>query len=327
METIFTDKEVLKIINEAIEKEPFIGNPRELYEPLDYILSLGGKRIRPVMLLMTVNMYCGNLRRAIPAALGIELFHNFSLIHDDIMDNAPIRRGQPTVHSRWNNNIAILSGDTMLVKAYERFLELPEPVIKPALEIFNRTAVEVCEGQQYDMNFETREDVSIGEYLEMIRLKTAVLIGASFYIGGLMANVSATDLQNLYDFGIKTGLVFQLQDDLLDTYGDEKSFGKRSYGDISSNKKTYLYIKALELADESDKARLLELYSMNNIETSVKIREVLEIFEKTGVKHHTQQKIREFHSLALNCFNALSVEPGRKRNMLEYTEALTGRIS
>jgi geranylgeranyl diphosphate synthase type II len=327
MEDLFNDKEVLKIINEAIEKEPFQGNPRELYEPLDYILSLGGKRIRPVMLLMTVNMYCGNLRRALPAALGIELFHNFSLIHDDIMDKAPIRRGQPTVHSRWNDNIAILSGDTMLVKAYERFLELPEPVIKPALKIFNRTAVEVCEGQQHDMNFETRKDVSIEEYLEMIRLKTAVLIGASFYLGGLLANVSESDLQNLYDFGIKTGMVFQLQDDLLDTYGDEKSFGKRSYGDISSNKKTYLYIKALELAEDDDKARLSALYSAPSSDPDVKIREVLEIFEKTGVKGHTQQKIREYHQLALQSFNALNVEPGRKKNLLEYTEALTGRIS
>jgi len=327
MEEMFTEKEILKIIHDAIEDEPFNGQPRELYEPLEYIMSLGGKRIRPVMLLMTVDMYCGNLRRAVPAALGIELFHNFSLIHDDIMDNAPIRRGKATVHERWDANTAILSGDTMLVKAYEQFLKLPDAILKPALEMFNKTAQEVCEGQQYDMNFEKQEKVSLDDYMVMIRLKTAVLIGASFYLGGLLANAGEEDLKNLYEFGIQTGLVFQLRDDLLDTYGDETAFGKTTYGDISANKKTFLYLKAMELSGGTDRERLTQLYARPGRDRDEKIRATLEIFDKTDVKTHTESAIRKYHAKASDCFNALHVEPGRKREIIRYTEMLTGRIS
>jgi len=243
------------------------------------------------------------------------------------MDNAPIRRGKPTVHEKWNANTAILSGDTMLVKAYEQFLLLPEAILKPALEMFNKTALEVCEGQQYDMNFESRTEVSIDEYLEMIRLKTAVLIGASFYLGGLLANAPEKDLQNLYNFGIQTGLVFQLQDDLLDTYGDEKTFGKVQFGDIAANKKTYLYLKAIELADEKTRGKLVELYTSPELPKEEKIRETLRIFAEVDVKRHTHQKIRDHHEKAVHCFSMLNVEPARKRNLLAYSEALIGRIS
>jgi geranylgeranyl diphosphate synthase type II len=322
---MFDDREILKLVNDSIESAPFDGHPRELYEPLDYILALGGKRIRPVMLLMVTDMYCGNLRRAMPAAIGIELFHNFSLIHDDIMDNAPIRRGQPTVHVKWNPNAAILSGDTMLVKAYEHFLKLPDPILKPALEMFNQTALEVCEGQQMDMNFEKQSSVSIDEYLEMIRLKTAVLIGASLYLGGLAANAPQQDLNNLYHFGIHTGIAFQLRDDLLDTYGDEKLFGKRQYGDIRANKKTYLYLKALELSDEPSRKKLAILFETPDIDPEEKVSETLSAFNKANVKELTEEKIRDHHRLALGYFDSLVTEPGRKAVILQYTDLLAGR--
>jgi len=219
-----TSDELLNIINEALEKENFNREPLELYEPITYILSLGGKRIRPVMLLMAAEMYGGDINKALPAALGIEIFHNFSLVHDDIMDRAPLRRGKQTVHEKWNANTAILSGDTMLVKAYEQFLRLDDPLVKPSLEVFSLIATGVCEGQQLDMNFEERNDVTIDEYLGMIRLKTAVLIGAALKLGGIMAGAGAEDLERLFEFGIHTGILFQLRDDLLDTYGDSAVF-------------------------------------------------------------------------------------------------------
>ena len=253
---MYTAEQFLILVNEALEKENFHREPRELYDPITYILSLGGKRIRPVMLLMAADMFGGNPETAMPAALGLEIFHNFSLVHDDIMDRAPLRRGKPTVHEKWNANSAILSGDTMLVKAYEQFLRLPEPLIRPALGIFNLTATGVCEGQQMDMNFEERNDVTIDEYLEMIRFKTAVLIGAAFRLGSLVAGASETNQQQLFEFGIHTGLLFQLRDDLLDTYGDAAIFGKKQYGDILTNKKTFLYLKALEYTSKKEKIRL-----------------------------------------------------------------------
>lgn len=319
------DKELLKIFNEAIEADPFDGEPRELYEPLEYILALGGKRIRPVMLLMAAEMFGGDPQKAMPAALGIELFHNFSLIHDDIMDNAPIRRGKPTVHMKWNANAAILSGDTMLVKAYDKILRIPEPVLNQAFAIFNQTALEVCEGQQYDMNFESQEVVTIPDYMKMIRLKTAVLIGASLRLGGLMAGAPAEDLDNLYEFGIHTGLAFQLRDDLLDTFGDEKTFGKKQYGDIRANKKTFLFLKAQDLAEEIDKEKLKALFSGFSLDEQRKIRETLDIFNKTKVKEYTEAEIDKHHRLASVYFKEIGALPERKQILLRYTEMLAGR--
>jgi geranylgeranyl diphosphate synthase, type II len=316
---------LLNYINESIDKEDFNRKPVELYEPISYILSLGGKRIRPVMMLMTVDMYDGNLRKAMPAALGLEIFHNFSLVHDDIMDRAPIRRGKPTVHEKWNPNIAILSGDTMLVKAYEQFLKLPESLIRQALEIFSDTAKGVCEGQQLDMNFESRNDVSIPEYLEMIRLKTAVLIGAAFRLGSLLAGAPPEDQQLLYDFGINTGLLFQLRDDLLDAYGDEKEFGKKQYGDIVANKKTYLYLKALELSSEENKTKLIGIFSDNSVNQDDKIKLVLDCFDAAKARKHTEAKIEEYYNLAVKAFNSLTIDDERKAPLRNYTAKLMGR--
>ena len=319
---MYKPDDLLLAVNEAIEKENFRREPQQLYEPINYILSLGGKRIRPVMMLLTVDMYGGNIAEAMPAALGLEIFHNFSLVHDDIMDRAPLRRGKQTVHEKWNANTAILSGDTMLVKAYEQFLHLPAPFIKPALAVFNLTATGVCEGQQMYMNFEEQNNVTIPDYLEMIRLKTAVLIGAAFKIGSLVAGAPETDQQQLFDFGIHTGLLFQLKDDLLDTYGDEEVFGKKPYGDIVNNKKTYLYLKALEHLKGRDRTRFIDLYANTSLDPDLKVKKVMKYFNEANVKQQTEDKINEHYHLAGQAFAALHVDPVRKEEIIRYTEML-----
>lgn len=322
---MYSAKHLLQSINEALDRENFQREPHELYEPITYIFSLGGKRIRPVMLLLAADMYGGDLQQAMPAALGIEIFHNFSLIHDDIMDRAPLRRGRSTVHEKWNANTAILSGDTMMVKAYEQFLRLPEPMIKPALVVFNLTATGVCEGQQLDMNFEEKVDVTIPEYLEMIRLKTAVLIGAALMLGGLAAGATDEDQQQLFDFGIHTGLLFQLRDDLLDTYGNAEVFGKKQYGDIIANKKTYLYLKALEHTTGKDRRKFAGLYANHSIDPDIKVKKVLKYFDDADVKKLTEEKISEQYLLARKAFNALKVAKENKTHLENYTEQLMGR--
>jgi geranylgeranyl diphosphate synthase type II len=322
---MYSAENLLILVNEALEKENFHREPIELYEPIAYILGLGGKRIRPVMLLMAADMYDGRMDQAMPAALGLEIFHNFSLVHDDIMDRAPLRRGKQTVHEKWDANRAILSGDTMLVKAYDQFLKLPEHFIKPALEVFNLTATGVCEGQQMDMNFEERQDVSIQEYIEMIGLKTAVLIGAAFRIGSLVAGAPLADQKQLYEFGLHTGLLFQLRDDLLDTYGDQDVFGKKLYGDIIASKKTCLYLKALEFSGEKDRDDLAKLYSNPATEPAVKVKEVLRFFESAGVKEHTEAMINEHFNLAMTAFDALNVSEEKKKIIRQYTGKLMGR--
>jgi geranylgeranyl diphosphate synthase, type II len=322
---MYSSEDLLTFVNEALDRENFQREPKELYEPITYILTLGGKRIRPVMMLMTVDMYGGDIHQSIPAALGIELFHNFSLVHDDIMDRAPLRRGKLTVHEKWNANTAILSGDTMLVKAYEQFLKLPEPLIKPALAVFNLTATGVCEGQQMDMNFEDRNDVSISEYLEMIRLKTAVLIGAAFSLGSLVASAPEADQRKLFEFGIHTGLMFQLRDDLLDAYGDAEIFGKKQYGDIITNKKTFLYLKALEHLTGRDQRRFAELYANTTGDTGLKVKKVMQYFDDAEVKKHTEARIQEHYVMASESFKSLDVPEEKKELLSRYTERLMGR--
>jgi geranylgeranyl diphosphate synthase, type II len=316
---------LLNLINEALDRENFSRDPKELYEPITYILTLGGKRIRPVMLLMTVEMYDGDIHQSMPAALAIEIFHNFSLVHDDIMDRAPLRRGKQTVHEKWNANTAILSGDTMLVKAYEQFIKLPDQLIRPSLAVFNLTATGVCEGQQMDMNFEDRNDVTIAEYLEMIRLKTAVLIGAAFRLGSLVAGAPEPDQRKLFEFGIHTGLLFQLRDDLLDAYGDAELFGKKQYGDIITNKKTFLYLKALENTKGRDRVRFADLYANTSIDPETKVKKVMKYFNDADVKKQTEDKIQEHYFLAQEAFKSLEVAPEKKEMLFQYTEGLMGR--
>ena len=241
-------EDLQSIISEAVQKLDFPGYPAKLYEPISYILSLGGKRMRPALLLMACELFGGDVNKAISPALAIEVFHNFTLMHDDIMDNAPLRRGKTTVHERWNKNVAILSGDVMLIEGYKLMMQVEDRLLRPILDIFNTTAVGVCEGQQLDMEFETRDVVDINEYINMIRLKTAVVLGGALKIGALIGGAPAKDADLLSQFGVQLGVAFQLQDDILDVYGDPEKFGKQVGGDIISNKKTFLLIKALELA-------------------------------------------------------------------------------
>src|SRR6187402_1620075 len=255
--------------NQKINKEP-----KNLYEPIDYILSLGGKRMRPVLTLMTSEIFGTDYKEALPAAMAVEVFHNFSLVHDDIMDDAPLRRGHETVHEKWNINTGILSGDAMLILAYQYF-EKYEPIIfRDLAKLFSKTALEVCEGQQWDVDFETRKDVTIPEYLKMIQYKTAVLVAAAMKMGAIIAKTSEQEANLIYDFGLHLGLAFQLQDDYLDAFGDPETFGKQVGGDIIENKKTYLYLKAMEFAKAVEKAQLLHLFSIQPSDNTDKINSV-----------------------------------------------------
>ena len=249
----------------AISKEP-----KNLYQPVQYILNLGGKRLRPVLTLMTAEIFKASYNNALNAALSIEVFHNFSLVHDDIMDDAPLRRGKQTVHEKWDVNTGILSGDAMLIMAYQLFENYDAITFQALAKVFSKTALEVCEGQQYDVDFETRTDVTIAEYLKMIEYKTAVLVGAAMKMGAIVAGASVKDQNDIYEFGKNLGMAFQLQDDYLDAFGDPKTFGKQVGGDIIENKKTYLYLKALEFLNENDKMKLQQLFSSNPKEVSIK---------------------------------------------------------
>lgn len=318
-------KELLEKVKQIFDNEPFIFEPKELYAPIDYTLSLGGKRIRPVLLMAGCEMFGGDINQVKDAALGIETFHNFTLLHDDLMDKSPIRRGQPTVYRKWNENTAILSGDTMFALAWRYFLRQPHPALQDILNTFNETAIGVCEGQQYDMNFETRNDVSIPEYMEMIRLKTAILLAGALKIGAQYANAPAADIKHLYDFGIHIGLAFQLQDDLLDAFGDVKTFGKQTGTDISDNKKTYLYLKALELADEQQKATLLQLFSTTPSNPEEKIKKVLDIYQELNIKQTVENVVNEEFAVALNELDAINVDKSHKATLHELANTLLGR--
>jgi geranylgeranyl diphosphate synthase, type II len=320
-----TPEDLLSFFEKTLTAAAIRQEPQRLYDPVNYILSLGGKRIRPVMLMMACELFGRKAEDAMPAALGIEMFHNFSLVHDDIMDRAPVRRGKPTVHEKWDANAAILSGDTMLVLAYQHFLQLDHSLAGDVLHVFSQTAREVCEGQQYDMDFETDRKVSIDDYLEMIRLKTAVLVAASYRIGAIIAGAGVQSQQDIYDFGLQSGMAFQLKDDLLDTYGDEKKFGKRPYGDIHTNKKTYLYLKALELADTKQTEILMRYYSGVNQDPDEKVKEVLNVFNQLDISRQTEVKIMEYYERALKSLNRMDADESGKNMILDFTERLMDR--
>jgi len=305
-------------------QESFAGSPEELYQPIDYAINQNGKRLRPLLLLMTCDLFGGSVEDAINPAIAVELFHNFTLIHDDIMDKAAIRRGKETVYQKWNENIAILSGDTMFALANKYIAKRYHADISLILEIFNQTAIEVCEGQQMDMNFENQSEVSISEYLEMIRLKTAVLLGCSTKLGAIIAGARQEDLDSIWEFGINLGLAFQLKDDLLDTFGDEQVFGKRTGGDIASNKKTYLYLKALELADNEKIETLKDLYSPGS-DADEKIDRVIEIFRELKIDLHTEDRIDQYYKLALAALEKINVPEQDKQVLREFTGRLMKR--
>ncbi len=318
-------RELQSNIADRITRTRFSNAPAELYEPIHYILSLGGKRLRPALCLLACDMFGGKIEDALDPAIGIEMFHNFTLLHDDIMDNAPIRRGKPTVHVKWNQNVAILSGDTMMAKSYDFIMNAPENVRNEVFSAFNKTAIQVCEGQQFDMNFENRKDVSIDEYIEMIRLKTAVLVAVSLKIGAMIAGASEHESETLYDFGENLGIAFQLKDDLLDVFSDEEKFGKTSGGDIVANKKTFLYLKALSLADMRQADRLRELFSEQPKDAEKKIREVRQIYETLDISRHTNQEIEKYYSLAMNYLDSIDLASDRKAELIGFAGQLKKR--
>jgi geranylgeranyl diphosphate synthase type II len=309
---MLTVEEASAIINTELEKISFPVEYANLYEPLKYILSAGGKRFRPVLVLLSCDLFGKDHGSAIPAALGMEIFHNFTLVHDDLMDNSPVRRNNPSVHVKWNPNVAILSGDAMSIIS-NQFVCKTELHLPRALSLFNKTALQVCEGQMLDMDFENQESVPMERYIHMIGLKTSVLIAASLKMGAIIAGAGGEDQDLLYDFGYNFGLAFQIRDDLLDVYGDEKTFGKKIGNDIVTNKKTFLLIKALELAKGADLKALKFLISGSQIDPDQKIKEVTVIYNKLGIKDLTEIRIRDYYKTALEKLNSVRVPDERKK--------------
>ncbi len=308
-----------------LESQNFAKEPRNLYQPIDYILQLGGKRLRPVLTLMTADIFDVDYKLALPAAMAVEVFHNFSLIHDDIMDDAPLRRGQVTVHEKWNINTGILSGDAMLILAYQYFENYQPKTFRKLAKLFSKTALEVCEGQQYDVDFETRNDVTITEYLKMIEYKTAVLVAAAMKMGAIIAQTSKENSRLIYDFGLNLGLAFQLQDDYLDAFGDPETFGKQVGGDIIENKKTYLYLKAIEFSKMDEKELLTQLFSVQLEDNESKIKAVKEIFNSTGASVATQKAIEVFTLKAFETLEKIDISSDKKAMLKDFGENLMRR--
>jgi len=298
--------------------------PAKLYDPMHYIMELGGKRLRPILSLMGAGIY-GDPAKAMPQAMAIELFHNFSLIHDDIMDDAPLRRGKDTVHEKWDLNTGILSGDAMLILAYQYF-ENYEPVVFHKLaKLFSKTALEVCDGQQLDVDFETRSDVTIEEYINMIRLKTSVLVAAALKMGALVSNTSETNANLIYEFGLNLGLAFQLQDDYLDAFGNPETFGKQVGGDIMENKKTFLYLKSLEVANEQDRSKLQFYYNQKLADNSYKITEVLRIFEQNDIPILIKEQIKKYTEKAFETLFSINISDQKKQILKNFGVSLMDR--
>lgn len=299
-------KDIQGIIQKAIASRNFVQEPRGLYEPISYSLNTGGKRLRPVLLLMASNLYTSDIQSALMPALGIEIFHNFTLVHDDIMDKASVRRNHPTVHAKWGTNTAILSGDAMFIRAYDYIFDYRGREAEKVYRVFNQSALRVCEGQQYDMNFETTPDVSEEQYLKMIELKTAELIACSLKIGALIGGANDSEADKIFEFGKNMGMAFQLQDDYLDSFGDEQAFGKNIGGDILADKKTYLVIKAYEKSDEADRNRLDQLIGNKQIDPQSKIHQVKDIYLRLGIDQLTSDKAEEYFQYALTSLDKIS---------------------
>lgn len=316
-----TNSQLLEKIQHIIQTEIVSKQPNLLYDPIVYGLSQGGKRIRPLLTLMGCELFGGDIEKALYPAVGVEIFHNFTLLHDDIMDKAPIRRGQPTVYKKWNENIAILSGDAMFALAYGFLIQTEMHHVQQVIHAFNRVAIGVCEGQQYDMNFETHT-VTIPEYIEMIRLKTSVLLGGALEIGGIIADANDSDLKHLYAFGEHIGLAFQLQDDWLDVYSDVDKFGKVHGGDIASNKKTFLYLKALELADDKQSKQLKHYFSSTDFDADEKFKAVLSIYNELHISEQTKSEMQKYQDLAMKSLAQISVSESNKQPLKTLAEDL-----
>jgi len=321
LDLTFYQKEFL----EYLEKKDWVREPKNLYEPIDYILQLSGKRIRPILTLMSADILSGDFKKALPAALAVEVFHNFTLVHDDIMDDAPLRRGKQTVHEKWNLNTGVLSGDAMLILAYQYFENYEADTFQELAKLFSKTALEVCDGQQLDIDFETRNDVTIAEYINMIRLKTSVLVAAALKMGAIVAKAPDKDANLLYEYGLNLGLAFQLQDDYLDTFGDPETFGKQVGGDIIENKKTYLFLKAMELANNDDKQKLQFFYKQKLEENSIKIDEVTRIFERCDIPGLIQKLIQDYTNLSFDSLNQMNISSENKEKLIQFGTFLMAR--
>ena len=308
-----------------LESQSISKEPKNLYEPITYILGLGGKRMRPVLTLMAAEVFDADYKIALPAAMAVEVFHNFSLVHDDIMDDAPLRRGKVTVHEKWNINTGILSGDAMLILAYQYFEQYEPAVFRDLAKLFSKTALEVCEGQQWDVDFEERSNVTIPEYLKMIEYKTAVLVAAAMKMGAIVAKTSEKEADLIYDFGLNLGLAFQLQDDYLDAFGDPETFGKQVGGDIIENKKTYLYLKAIEFSSDKKAAELQKLFGLQLDDNSEKIETAKAIFNESGASEATQEAIEMYTFKAFETLEKMNINAEKKDILRTFGENLMGR--
>ena len=322
---MLNSNEILQKINERLGSISGDRKPETLYEPIRYVLSIGGKRIRPVLMMLTYELFRDNSEDIIMPACAIETYHNYTLLHDDLMDNADLRRGHQTVHKKWDANTAILSGDSMLVLAYQRMAQCDPSKLKPVLDLFSKTALEIGEGQQYDMDFEHRNDVTEDEYIEMIRLKTSVLLACSMKIGAILADAPAADADNLYRFGEQVGLAFQLQDDYLDVYGDPSVFGKAIGGDIVSNKKTYMLINAMNRADDEQRRRLSKWIGAKDFDAGEKIAAVRAIYDEIGIDRLALEKINHYFSQSRKYIDAVSVDRERKTELMDYVSVMMKR--
>lgn len=318
-------EEILTKVNTFLDNIPYDRKPQSLYEPIKYVLSMGGKRIRPVLMLLAYNLFKDDPESILMPACALETYHNYTLLHDDLMDNADLRRGHQTVHRRWNANTAILSGDSMLVLAYQRMAQCSADKMQQVLTLFTETALEIGEGQQYDMDFEHRNDVREEEYIEMIRLKTSVLLACATKIGAILAGASAQDADNIYRFGEQMGLAFQLQDDFLDVYGDTKVFGKAIGGDIVSNKKTYMLINAFNRADAAQRAELERWIEAKDFDAKEKIAAVTRIYNEIGIDRLAMEKIKFYFNESKKYLDAVSVAPERKAELAKYTAEMMKR--
>jgi geranylgeranyl diphosphate synthase type II len=314
-----------QIIEQKLAELSLLKSPAELYEPIRYILTLGGKRLRPQLIFISNSLFEENIEDCANAALAVELFHNFTLIHDDIMDNAPLRRGKTTVHEKWNLNTGILSGDAMVVIAFAQINKIKSSRIREIYDVFNTTAIEVCEGQQFDMNYETQSQVSVDDYLEMIRLKTAVLLAGSLKIGAIIGNASEQDGNTIYSFGENLGMGFQLMDDYLDVYGDPEKFGKQIGGDIISNKKTYLLLNAIEMTTVADKAELLKWIDAKDFKVDEKVRAVTTIYDRCGVKDLASKKMQEYYDKAYKNLESINVPEHKKLQLRAFADMVSKR--
>lgn len=322
---MFTSNELLSKVNDFIANLSYDRKPESIYAPIKYVLSIGGKRIRPVLMLLSYNLYKDNPESILMQACALETYHNYTLLHDDLMDNADVRRGMPTVHRKWDANTAILSGDSMLVLAYQRMAQCAPSKLKPVLDLFTETALEIGEGQQYDMDFERRTDVTEAEYIEMIRLKTSVLLACAMKTGAILADAPAADVDRLYQFGEQIGLAFQLQDDLLDVYGDPAVFGKAIGGDIVSNKKTYMLINAYQLAGPSQRSELMRWITAVDFDRAEKVAAVTRIYDELGIRGLCEARINQYFDRASEYLAAVGVDDARKEQLRRFAQEMMHR--